>query len=242
MTSFEFKHRDSWVEKFDPRAQIVFYVSITTGVLLVSDWRLLTALCVITAAIALSARLVWRETIPAWRWLLVFVIVSALPNLVSRYCIECAAVCALRLFAIFLPTIVIVRTLDPSAYGIASHGLGLPDKPAIMLSLMMRFVPTLIHDFESTSDAQRTRGLELDNPKRGFIRRVRLLAPLLVPVIVRSLVESIDVANAMDLRAFGMKRRTWLRELHYCARDRAAIATGIGLLAACVAVAFLTRA
>jgi energy-coupling factor transport system permease protein len=49
------------------------------------------------------------------------------------------------------------------------------------------------------------------------------MAPVLVPVTVGAIANAEDTIDAMDLRAFGTGRRTWHRELHYDAGDRAVI-------------------
>jgi energy-coupling factor transport system permease protein len=243
MTSFDYNPRGSWVETFDARAQIVFYLCFTTSVLIVRDWRALLGLCVVAAIIALSARLPWRETRRAWLYLFVFIVIFTIPNMLFGKGIGFAARNALMLLAVFLATIVIGRTIDPRSCGVVLRGLGVSDKLAFSMNLTMRYVPTLVQDFGETIDAQKARGLELDKPKGGFVGRVRRRASLLIPVFARSLAEATDVENAMDLRAFGAtKHRTWLHELHWRARDNAAIAAGVCLLVAIILFALLTRA
>jgi energy-coupling factor transport system permease protein len=129
-----------------------------------------------------------------------------------------------------------VRAINPRDYGVLWRGLGAPDKLAFTMNLMMRYVPTLSRDFAQTMDAQRARGLELDKPKGGFAERVRRFAPLVIPVIVRSVVDSTDVADAMEMRSFGaVRRRSWIRALRYRARDL--ILIGIGSLGLALAAA-----
>lgn len=243
LISLDHTPRGSAVETLDGRAQVVVYLCLTTSVLVVSDWRFLVALSAIPATIALFARLTWRETRGAWIWLLVLTSIFAVPNLLFGKGFDYTMRNALKLLATFLATIVVVRTIDPRTYGVIWRGFGAPDKLAFVMNLMMRYVPTLIHDFEATKDAQRARGLELESLKGGFITRVRRLAPLLIPVFARSVAESTDVEQAMDMRAFGSaKRRTWLRELHFHARDIVAITGGLALVASCVVYALLGRA
>lgn len=237
MISFDYAPRGSAIETFDPRAQIVFYLCFTTGVLLTMDPLVLGGLIAVALIIAVLARLTWRETKQAWLALAVLVALFTGLNLIVGRGVEFALVNALKLLATFLATIVVVRTVNPRDYGVLWRGLGAPDKLAFTMNLMMRFVPTLAHDFAQTIDAQKARGLELDRPKGGFAERVRRYAPLFIPVVVHSVVDSTDVADAMDLRSFGAtRRRTWLRALRMRARDVAAVVLGVGLLAACAAV------
>jgi energy-coupling factor transport system permease protein len=64
----------------------------------------------------------------------------------------------------------------------------------------------------------------------GLFAQVRKLAPLIVPVTIHAIAGSEDIIDAMDLRAFGVGRRTWLIELKYHPRDYALMALGISIL------------
>jgi energy-coupling factor transport system permease protein len=124
-----------------------------------------------------------------------------------------------RVFSIASMTILIPYSLNPALYGVTFHGLGLPDKIAYAMELTMRFIPTFGRDFQLTLDAQRARGYEIEKLRGGLIAQVRKLAPLIVPVTIHAIASSEDIIDAMDLRAFGVGRRTWLEQLHYRRRD-----------------------
>jgi len=145
----------------------------------------------------------------------------------------------LRVFSIASMTILIPYTLNPTLYGVAFHGLGLPDKIAYAMDLTMRFIPTFGRDFQMTMDAQRARGYELENLRGGLVAQVRKLAPLIVPVTIHAIIGSEDIIDAMDLRAFGVGPRTWLVELRYRRRDRALISFGVLLLFASLVLLLL---
>lgn len=126
-----------------------------------------------------------------------------------------------RVFSIASMTILIPYSLNPALYGVTFHGLGLPDKIAYAMELTMRFIPTFGRDFQLTLDAQRARGYEIEKLRGGLIAQVRKLAPLIVPVTIHAIASSEDIIDAMDLRAFGVGRRTWLEQLQYRRRDYA---------------------
>jgi energy-coupling factor transport system permease protein len=226
----------SWVRAVDVRAQLIVYICVTTGVLVLPEWKSVALFSVFLAALAVFSGVTWYETRRAWYWLFTYVVIFAVLHLVMRKGIDYILLNAFKLLGMFLPSIVIARTTDPRTYGIALHGLGLPDKWAFTLELTMRYIPLLIRDFEDTKDAQRARGLELEHPRGGFIGKVRRLAPLLIPVLARSLVESKDVANAMDMREFGaLRHRTWLRRLQWRTTDSMVTVFGTAVLASCIA-------
>jgi energy-coupling factor transport system permease protein len=143
----------------------------------------------------------------------------------------------MRLFSISSMTILIPYAINPAHYGITFRGLGLPDKFAYAMDLTMRFVPSYGRDFQQTLDAQRARGYELEKLKGGLIEQVRKMAPLIIPVTIHAIISSEDIIDAMDLRAFGVRPRTWLEQLHYRRRDRILIALSVIMLLASIGMA-----
>ena len=135
----------------------------------------------------------------------------------------------LRMYAITSLAIAVPYTIDPSLYGVTFRGLGLPDKFAYAMDLAFRFVPTLGRDFSITLDSQRARGYEVEKLEGGIIAQIRKLAPLIVPVTINAIVGAEDIIDAMDLRCFGVGKRTWLQKLRYKRADWVLIAFSVFL-------------
>jgi energy-coupling factor transport system permease protein len=136
----------------------------------------------------------------------------------------------LRMLTMALLAIPVAYTIDPSIYGITFRQLGTSDRVAYMMDLAFRFVPTFGRDFSITIDAQRARGYEVESLRGGLFERLRRLAPLIVPVTMHAIVSGEEVVDAMDLRAFGVQKRTWLKQLHYRPRDYLFIGLGLAIL------------
>jgi len=136
----------------------------------------------------------------------------------------------MRILSISLVFIMIPYTVDSRAYGVTFRKLGLPDRLAYTMELSFRFIPTLARNFQVTLDAQRARGFEMDSVKGGILSKVKRIAPLIIPVTMNAIVSSEDIANAMDLRGFGQRKRTWLYELKYQWWDYAVIGFAVVLL------------
>ncbi|MEA3459484.1 MAG: energy-coupling factor transporter transmembrane component T, partial [Chloroflexota bacterium] len=64
----------------------------------------------------------------------------------------------------------------------------------------------------------------------GPIAQIRKLAPLIVPVTIGAIVGGEDVVSALDLRCFGVTKRTWLHELCYTRWDKLMIAFSLAIL------------
>ena len=141
------------------------------------------------------------------------------------------AICqVLRIGGISAVFLIIPYTMDPRVYGVTFRGLGLPDRFAYSMELAFRYVPTLARDFGTTLDAQRARGYEIERVKGGIVKQIIRIAPLIVPVTMNSILTGEDVTNAMDLRCFGTRPRTWLYKLTYHWQDIALIIFGVGML------------
>jgi energy-coupling factor transport system permease protein len=139
-----------------------------------------------------------------------------------------------RILAISALFLVIPFTMDPRQYGATFRGLGLPDRLAYSLDLAFRFVPTLGRDFQLTLDAQRARGYEVEKLDGGLFAQIRKMAPLVVPVTMNAILSGEDITNAMDLRCFGLHRRTWIEQLKYRRLDYLVIGLGALLLVASI--------
>jgi energy-coupling factor transport system permease protein len=125
---------------------------------------------------------------------------------------------ALRLLAIISAFTILNFTVHPDDMMLAMMKLKLPYKSVLATSLSTRFVPTLIDDIERLTDVQRTRGLELD--KGRLLQRVRRRAMVLVPLLSNSLDRTVQVAEAMESRAFGQGTgRTFYKEIRFSRFD-----------------------
>jgi energy-coupling factor transport system permease protein len=137
-----------------------------------------------------------------------------------------------RFFSFAALSVPIPFTIHPARYGITFRRLGIPDKFAFATDLAFRFIPSLGQDFQLTLDAQRARGYELERAGGGLVRQVRNMAPLLIPLIIGSIIRSEEVIDAMDLRGFGSRPRTWLEELRYRPLDYLVLVFAVATLVA----------
>lgn len=107
---------------------------------------------------------------------------------------------------------------------------------AMMMSIALRFIPTLIEETDKIMSAQRARGADFESG--NLIQRAKALIPLLVPLFISAFRRADELAVAMECRCYhGGEGRTRLRQLKYQARDYMvlafflAVAVGVGVLA-----------
>lgn len=100
---------------------------------------------------------------------------------------------------------------------------------AMMMTIALRFIPTLMEESEKIMKAQMARGADFESG--NFFRRAKSLVPLLVPLFVSSFRRADDLAVAMEARCYrGGEGRTRLRELQAAPRDFFAVAVSIALI------------
>ncbi|MBR2615262.1 MAG: energy-coupling factor transporter transmembrane protein EcfT [Clostridia bacterium] len=107
---------------------------------------------------------------------------------------------------------------------------------AMMMSLALRFVPTLIEETEKIINAQKARGADFETG--SLIQRAKALFPILIPLFISAFSRATDLAIAMECRCYtGGEGRTRLRVMRLCPRDLAVFAIFFLLFIAIVFVA-----
>jgi len=134
--------------------------------------------------------------------------------------------------------LIVPYTMNPRHYGVTFRRIGVPDRFAFSMDLAFRFVPTLARDFNTTLDAQKARGYEVEKLEGGIIAQIRKMAPLVVPVTMNAILSGEDITNAMDLRCFGTEPRTWIHELSYKRWDYVLIGVSILVFVASLVVRY----
>jgi biotin transport system permease protein/energy-coupling factor transport system permease protein len=132
----------------------------------------------------------------------------------------CLIVSAMVLTATTLPSDLvsgIERLLRPLKFaGINSHDA------AMMISLALRFVPSLIGEYQRIRTAQAARGMDLG--KGGLRGKIRGITCLALPLTVNSFLRAEEIAAAMESRGYARGDRTYLRELCLRKADYGAMA------------------
>lgn len=114
--------------------------------------------------------------------------------------------------------------------GVPAHEL------AMMMTIALRFIPTLLEEAERIMKAQMARGADFESG--NMVKRAKSLVPLLVPLFVSAFRRADDLAMAMEARCYkGGEGRTRMRELHMALRDFVAF----GLILVTTALVVLMR-
>jgi energy-coupling factor transport system permease protein len=126
-------------------------------------------------------------------------------------------------------------TTSPDHLGLALEQTHVPYEFVFAFTTAVRFVPVLAEEAQTIMDAQKARGLELE--RGNFLKRIRNYIPILIPLIVSAIRRSLELAEAMESRAWGAtKNRTNLYVLRMHRGDLILIILTILILAVAVYV------
>lgn len=146
---------------------------------------------------------------------------------------------ALRIIFLVVCTSLLTLTTSPIALADGLEYLmrplakiGVPTHEiAMMVTIALRFIPTLMEESEKIMKAQMARGADLESG--NVFRRAKSLVPLLVPLFVSAFRRADDLAVAMEARCYrGGEGRTRLRELQAAPRDYVVVLLAVLFLVA----------
>ena len=126
---------------------------------------------------------------------------------------ERAAAMTLRFIVLIASFSVFFLTTSPDHLGLALQQSHIPYEFCFAFTTAVRFVPVLADEAQTIMDAQKARGLELESG--NIIKRIRNYIPILIPLIVNAIRRSLELAEAMESRAWGASdKRTNLYKLN----------------------------
>ena len=109
---------------------------------------------------------------------------------------------------------------------------------SMMMSIALRFIPTLIEETDKIMSAQRARGADFESG--NVLQRAKAMVPLLVPLFISAFRRADELAVAMECRCYhGGEGRTKLRLLRYQGIDYGAFALGFAVMAVIILLRYL---
>ena len=155
-----------------------------------------------------------------------------------------AAFMAIRLVLLIMGTSVLTLTTSPIELTdgierlLKPIGKEIAHELAMMMTIALRFIPTLIDETDKIMKAQKARGADFESG--GLIQKAKNLIPLLVPLFISSFRRAEELAMAMEARCYrGGAGRTRMKVLKFTSRDTIAFTAAAILIAICVAIRFM---
>ena len=103
---------------------------------------------------------------------------------------------------------------------------------AMMMTLALRFIPTLIEEIDRIMNAQKARGADFETG--GFVKRAKALIPILIPLFVSSFRRAYELAFAMECRCYTGEGRTRMKQMKCGWRDAVGMVSLVVLIVAVV--------
>ena len=106
---------------------------------------------------------------------------------------------------------------------------------SMMMTIALRFIPTLVEETDKIMSAQKARGAEMDTG--GLIKKAKSLIPVLIPLFGSAFKRANELATAMECRCYhGGEGRTRLKVMRTAPRDYVAIAIMLALFAGVIVI------
>lgn len=242
----------SWVHRLDPRLKFVISMAIMITLMLAEAWSVLgwwTFLLLATIATTHIPPKVFVKNLRAFLWLFgLTVLLHALSDpsaphfqmwgiSISWHGVTTGCKYALRLGLLVLVAALLSFTTIPldltegleRLFGFTRRFRVPVHELALMTSLALRFVPTIVEEAQRIQRAQISRGANFSG---GVLQRVQALVPMLVPLFVATFNRADELAVAMEARCYrGGEGRVPFRELKLARVDwQAMVAAGFALL------------
>ena len=255
---------DSPVHAMDPRVKILLTLIFIISIFFIKSlWGFAAVALYVLIAIKIS-KVNFMVVLKGVKPILFLIVFTALINLfmtngevvrvgdvylragfikITKEGIYNAAIMSLRLVFLIMGTSILTLTTSPiiltdgvenllspfSKIGLPAHEL------AMMMTIALRFIPTLLEETDKIMKAQMARGADFESG--NIINRAKALIPILVPLFISSFRRADELAVAMECRCYrGGKGRTRLHELKTESRDWIACFTMGVLLAAIVII------
>ena len=232
---------ESPVHRLDPRAKLVALIVYIVALFL-AEWFVTYAIMLATLiAVVAVARIKAKALLRGMKPLIFLLVFTAILNalytpgeaLVSFWIITItkegilhAFFMVVRILMLVSCTFLLTYTTSPLALTDGLEHLLSPLKKlkvpvhelAMMMSIALRFIPTLIEETDKIMSAQRARGASFDTG--NLIEKAKALIPLLVPLFISAFRRAEELATAMECRCYhGGQGRTRLKQLHFRTAD-----------------------
>ena len=234
----KFRKVSSPIHNLDPRMKFVYVCGIFVAAILFSKVMPLMLLFLMQIPFVLAAKVQkqWLRSLRGAMFLagFIFLINIATTYFTSNYAltpdaVENAFSMTLRFVVLVESFSVFFLTTSPDHLGLALEQSKVPYEFSFAFTTAVRFVPVLAEEAQTIMDAQKARGLELE--KGNFLKRIRNYVPVLIPLIVSAIRRSLELAEAMESRAWGaVKKRTNLYSLELHRGDFALLALTVTIL------------
>jgi len=254
ITLGQFFPGDTLVHRLDPRTKLIWTVLYIVVLFAAKGILAYGAVCVALAGIILASKTKMKLLLKGIKPVLPVLILTGILNVlytqgenviaafwvftITYEGIENAIYMILRIVMLIMGTSILTYTTSPIALTDGLERLVSPLKKikvpvhemSMMMSIALRFIPTIIEETDKIMSAQKARGADFESG--GIVKKAKAMLPILVPLFVSALRRADELAIAMESRCYhGGEGRTRMNVLRFESIDIGAFCFGICLVA-----------
>ncbi|MCR5576550.1 MAG: energy-coupling factor transporter transmembrane protein EcfT [Oscillospiraceae bacterium] len=247
---------DSVVHRLDARTKLVLVIVYIVALFQAQSWLGFGLVTLVTAGCVAASRIPPKTMFKGVKPMLFIIVLTAMLNIfytsgtpvlpgwiITWEGISRACQMVLRIVLLISGTFLLTYTTSPIAL---TDGLEMLLNPlrrlhvpvhemTMMMSMALRFIPTLIEETDKIMSAQKARGADFETG--GLVQRAKALLPILVPLFVSAFRRADELAVAMESRCYhGGEGRTRMKQLRMGRADHIALFLGAAFLAAMIAL------
>lgn len=226
---------DSAIHRLDPRTKLVLTIALAIALFIPNGFISLLTVALFVFAVYLLSKVPLKLAFNSIKAILPLIIIMTVLNVlylgggtvlfkwwvftVSTEGIRKAIFMAVRIILLIITTSLLTYTTSPIDLTDGLERLLRPLKVikvpvhdlAMIMTIALRFIPTLMEEAEKIMCAQKARGADIDTG--NFAKRVKALIPILVPLLVSAVRRAAELATAMDCRCYqGGEGRTQMKQ------------------------------
>ncbi len=246
----------SFIHRLDARTKILFTVLFLVFTFLCKNFYSLALITGVGVIAYVFSRISPKVVLKSFKPLLPIIILTTILQLyyvkdgnelfawkfirITDHGVYLAIFIAVRIMVLLLVSSLLTYTTQPTDLTDGIEKLLSPLKVfkvdvhtfAMLMTIALRFIPTLVDEIDRIISAQKARGADFESG--NFIKRIKALFPIFIPLFVSAFKRAFELADAMSCRCYtGGNGRTRLRQMKFTWRD---IVAAVILVAVCVLV------
>ncbi|MBQ1977318.1 MAG: energy-coupling factor transporter transmembrane protein EcfT [Ruminococcus sp.] len=237
----QFYPSGSVLHRLDPRVKLTSLIAIIVMIFCTSNFFSLGVVVSLVVASVLLSKVPVRLYLKSMKAIIIIILLTSVLNLfygsgnviaewwiftITDEGLENAITVAVRIISLVAVSSALTFTTSPTDL---TDGLERLMKPlgifriktheiAMMMTIALRFVPTLLEETDKITSAQKARGADMESG--NILKRIKALIPILIPLFVSAFRRAYDLAMAMECRCYqGGKGRTRMKQLRMKCRD-----------------------
>ena len=248
---------DSFFHRLDPRFKIIFTIALVVGMFLCNTVLSFAFAFLVILIFIFISKIPLITYLKNLKPLIPILLLTLILNLIyvpgthivlqfwvikiTTEGIKTAAFVACRIVGLVIITSFLTYTTTPTSITSAIESLLKWLKVfkvdihifAMMMTIALRFIPTIIDEINKIVNAQKARGADFDSG--NVIRKIKAMVPVLIPLFISSFRRAYELANAMECRCYnGGDGRTKLKTMHITYKDFVSSFFVIAIIAALV--------